>query len=144
MDTKVLAGWANPDDKLEEDMGGEMPDAAGKEEIVEGEGGSELASKYGDVIEMLEAEAPAIMEQAEQMDPDMVRDPGAELDDDSKNLLEESKGILDEGLMALITEKLSECTWDDTMEIATHLEADGHIDDPELFSGFLFHLAHAA
>lgn len=107
----------------------------------EGEGAEDLATKYGDVIEMLEAKAPDIESEISMLDMQALSDPGTE-DEDFADSIREARMSLGEELTGLIDAKLASVSWDEAKQIADHLHADSKIEDPDAFAGMLFHLAH--
>jgi len=126
-------GGGNPHQQAHPDMA--EGDESSQDEGDELPGGME---KYADLMQQLEAHAGDVEEQAEGMDPEMLEDPGAQMDDDAKADLAECLEALDDSLVEEMHDALKGISHDDAQMLADHLEQEGMITDADMVAGFLF------
>lgn len=122
IDPEQLKAFANP--------GGEG-DVAPTEDMEENGSG-----RFGALIPLLEAGAEDLVERAEEMDGDALRDPTIELDPEEQQILQDGYSLLDRRLQQELR-KVGAISFDEAVELARHLQAEGMIDDPDRVAGYL-------
>jgi hypothetical protein len=124
------AGTGGPPPGADEG-GGEIPD---EEAPVEEEG----PGKFGMLLTLLEQHAEDVEGLTDEFDPAELVDETVELDEPDIQALWDGFDGLDEALQTEIRASLPGVTLDEARDLASHLEAEGIIQDAERVAGWLF------
>lgn len=149
MDPKKLQAFAGGDDGGGAPAGGqpseqEMEDALsqaneGGETEEEGEG------KYSELIPLLERDADDVQSSIEELPPEILEDPRAELAPEDEQTLLDGIQVLQPDLVSELKSSLSQgIEEDDAQAIADHLETEGMYDDGSKLAGWLIRVASVA
>ena len=149
MDPKKLQAFAGGDDGGDAPAGGqpskqEMEDALsqaneGSDTEEEGEG------KYSDLIPLLERDADDVQSSIEELPPEILEDPRAELASEDEQTLLDGIQVLQPDLVGELKSSLSQgIEEDDAQAIADHLETEGMYDDGSKLAGWLIRVASVA
>lgn len=143
MDPKKLKAFAKGGGGDEEGGGGGGGEEHDDErEEGEGEGGEESEGRFKELIPLLEENAEDIEEMADEVDPDSLTNPEAELTPEDEQSLTDQVDQLDEGLANKMKEVLSGgLSHDDAMKLADHLAEEEMIEDAGIVGGWLFRMA---
>jgi hypothetical protein len=124
------AGVKPPPPPVEDDM----TDAA--EEAKEGEG------RFGKLLPLLEKFHEDVEAACDELDPEVLKDSGAEMPPEDQTILKDGFENLDGELVAAGNEELSGgISMDEAHGMANHLESEGMTEDPDRVAGWLFRLA---
>lgn len=148
IDPKQLAAFAGRDDVSAAKPAKAAPAPAPEAPVDEAEPAAEedaegdLEAEFPGLFPLLEDYGEDFESVAEPMDQAVLTDESADI---SAN--EEQMGLLLSGLDGLpddlqdaIVEEIPHIEWDKAQQIADALEAGGHISNPEVVTGLLFHI----
>jgi hypothetical protein len=140
MDPEKLGAFAEGAKPGEDEL--EAAGHAEDGEAPEGEGDMQEGGpgKFGKLIPLLEAHAEELSAICEELDPAVLTDPASELDEGVRKSLLESVDTLPEDLQNEMIASMRNISAEEGVELATHLEGEGMIDDVDLVGGLLFRI----
>ena len=146
VDPKKMEAWLRPSDEEEDET--EMPEEptdeapeeeeeeSPEEEAAEGD----LEQRYPTLFQALEDNGADTESAADILDPEMLTNPDTQFEGEELDLLHQACDAIPEEVKDALKAEAQDLTFEDATEIAEALAAGEHIEDPERFAGFLFHV----